>query len=256
MKKLLSLVLALAILTAALFSLSSCGGLTEKDLAVGEGACKYLETRSTEGRDLKYVMLTVKDYGSMIILLDATTAPKTVENFLKLVNEGFYDGLTFHRIIDNFMIQGGCTKGDGTGGSNETIKGEFSANGHKNNISHKYGVISMARSSGDETNNYGRDSASSQFFICNADASDSLDGEYAAFGYVIAGLGTVDKITDEVFPLTDYYEYYLNYMATGEYMYYYYWNSMGNGALSNKDAQPVIARIIEITEEEAMSYVK
>ena len=193
MKKLLSLVIALAILTASLLSLSSCGKLTEKDLAVGEGACKYLETRSTEGRDLKYVMLTVKDFGSMIILLDATTAPKTVENFLKLVNEGFYDGLTFHRIIDNFMIQGGCTKGDGTGGSNETIKGEFSANGYTNNIPHERGVISMARSNAP-------DSASTQFFICHEDAPH-LDGQYAAFGKVISGMEVVDAVCEAAQPL-------------------------------------------------------
>jgi peptidyl-prolyl cis-trans isomerase B (cyclophilin B) len=122
-------------------------------------------------------------------LLDRTTAPITVDNFVKLANEGFYNGLTIHRVKADFVIQGGCTKGDGTGGSSTTIKGEFSSNKYYgNDLSHIRGVISMARSGAS------MDSASSQFFICNADATN-LDGAYAAFGYVINGMSIVDAIT-------------------------------------------------------------
>ncbi len=134
-----------------------------------------------------YVEISVKDYGKMKLELDADVAPITVANFLKLVNEKFYDGLTFHRILSGFMIQGGDPEGNGTGGSKEQIVGEFSANGHENNISHKRGVISMARG------NYSMDSASSQFFIVHQD-STFLDGNYAAFGHVISGMSVVDAI--------------------------------------------------------------
>ena len=137
------------------------------------------------------IKIEVEDYGDIEVELDADTAPITVTNFIKLVNEGFYDGLTFHRIIDGFMIQGGDPKGNGTGGSDEKIKGEFSANGVENNISHKRGVISMARAS------YSMDSASSQFFIVHED-SEFLDGQYAAFGHVTSGMDVVDKICDKV----------------------------------------------------------
>ena len=130
--------------------------------------------------------IKVKDYGTIKLELDADTAPITVTNFVNLANKGFYDGLTFHRIIEGFMIQGGDPLGDGTGGSSKTIKGEFSENGIKNNISHKRGVISMARS---EDN----DSASSQFFIVHKD-SPHLDGLYAAFGHVTKGMNVVDKL--------------------------------------------------------------
>lgn len=113
--------------------------------------------------------ITVKDYGEIDVELDADTAPITVTNFVKLVQDNFYDGLTFHRIIDGFMIQGGDPNGDGTGGANEDIKGEFTNNGVKNDISHVRGTISMARGSDP-------DSASSQFFIVHED-STFLDGE-------------------------------------------------------------------------------
>ena len=134
-----------------------------------------------------YVEMIVKDYGTIQLELDADIAPITVTNFVNLVNEKFYDGLTFHRIIDGFMIQGGDPLGNGTGGSEETIKGEFSLNGVENSISHVRGVISMARSN----NSY--NSASSQFFIVQED-STSLDGGYAAFGRVIRGMEVVDEI--------------------------------------------------------------
>ena len=133
-----------------------------------------------------YVEINIKDYGTIKVELDADTAPITVTNFVNLIKDGFYDGLTFHRIIKDFMIQGGDPSGDGTGGSSEEIEGEFANNGIKNNISHKRGVISMARSQ-----DY--NSASSQFFIVHQD-STFLDGEYAGFGHVTEGMDIVDKI--------------------------------------------------------------
>ena len=144
----------------------------EKEMSVGENPV---------------VIITMKDGGEIVIELDPAAAPVSVANFLKLTDEGYYDGLTFHRIIPGFMIQGGCPDGDGTGGPDERIKGEFSENGWDNPISHKRGVISMARSNDP-------DSAGSQFFITNADAT-SLDGKYAAFGKVTSGMDVVDKIT-------------------------------------------------------------
>ena len=133
-----------------------------------------------------YVKITVKDHGDIVIRLRPDIAPETVKNFQTLVAGGFYDGLTFHRIYKNFMIQGGDPKGDGTGDSGTEIKGEFTANGFENNLKHVRGVISMAR--GNDP-----DSASCQFFICDA-TSAHLDGNYASFGYVMAGMDTVDSI--------------------------------------------------------------
>lgn len=141
-----------------------------------------------------HVEMEVKDYGTIKIELDADAAPITVNNFAKLVKEGFYDGLTFHRIISGFMIQGGDPDGNGTGGSSETIKGEFSENGVENPIKHVRGVISMARS-------MENDSASSQFFIMHEDA-DYLDGQYAAFGEVTEGMEVVDAICENT-PVQD-----------------------------------------------------
>lgn len=120
-----------------------------------------------------------------VITLYANDAPITCENFEKLVKEKFYDGLTFHRVVDGFMAQGGDPNGDGTGGSKETIKGEFSANGVENSLSHTRGVVSMARAND-------MDSASSQFFICYSDKDTFLDGQYAAFGMVTEGMDVVD----------------------------------------------------------------
>lgn len=130
--------------------------------------------------------IVVKDYGTIKLELDADTAPITVTNFVNLAKDGFYNGLTFHRIIEGFMIQGGDPLGNGTGGSDTNIKGEFELNGIKNDISHVRGVISMARSE-----DY--DSASSQFFIVQAD-STYLDKQYAAFGHVTEGIEVVDAI--------------------------------------------------------------
>jgi peptidyl-prolyl cis-trans isomerase B (cyclophilin B) len=132
------------------------------------------------------IELTIKGAGVIALELDTQNTPITTENFVNLVNEKFYDGLTFHRIIKGFMIQGGDPQGTGMGGSKNTIKGEFSLNGVKNPISHTRGTISMARSQM-------MDSASSQFFICDADAT-FLDGQYAAFGKVTSGLEVVDLV--------------------------------------------------------------
>lgn len=140
-----------------------------------------------------YADIDVKDYGTITVALSEEAAPETVKNFVSLAESGFYDGLTFHRIIDGFMIQGGDPNGDGTGGSDQTIPGEFSKNGFtSNNISHVRGAISMARS-----NDY--DSASSQFFIVQSD-STYLDGEYAGFGFVTDGMDVVDQICKDVKP--------------------------------------------------------
>ena len=135
---------------------------------------------------MKKVIIEMENGDVMKGELYPETAPITVANFEKLVNEGFYNGLTFHRVIPDFMIQGGCPKGNGTGGPGYTIKGEFEANGVKNDLKHTRGVMSMAR-----TND--PDSASSQFFIMHA-AAPSLDGNYAAFGIVTEGMDVVDKI--------------------------------------------------------------
>ncbi len=135
-------------------------------------------------------MIVVKDMGDIVVELDRDVAPITVDNFLELANSGFYDGTTFHRILKDFMIQGGDPDGNGTGSSSKTIKGEFEANGVKNDISHVRGVISMARNDAD------MDSASSQFFIVQTD-STYLDGYYAAFGHVISGMDVVDAIMEK-----------------------------------------------------------
>ena len=138
--------------------------------------------------------IQVKDYGTITVELDADTAPITVTNFVNLAKDGFYDNLTFHRIMDGFMIQGGDPNGNGTGGADQTIKGEFSSNGVENEISHTRGTISMARAQDP-------DSASSQFFIVQED-SDYLDGNYAAFGHVTSGMEIVDQICKDV-PVED-----------------------------------------------------
>lgn len=136
-----------------------------------------------------YIEIEVEGYGVIEATLYADIAPITVTNFITLIEEGFYDGLTFHRIIDGFMIQGGDPLGNGTGGSDNTIIGEFSSNGYVNDLSHTRGVLSMARSSA-------YDSASSQFFIMHSD-STYLDGSYAAFGLVTSGMDVVDAIVED-----------------------------------------------------------
>lgn len=154
-----------------------------EDVSVGEALAEGSYT----------AVIEVDGYGTITVELDAAAAPMTTENFVSLAQEGFYDGLTFHRIIEGFMIQGGDPYGDGTGGSEQTIQGEFSANGVENNLSHTRGAISMARS-----NDY--NSASSQFFIVHED-STFLDGNYAAFGYVMEGMEVVDAICADAEPI-------------------------------------------------------
>lgn len=141
-----------------------------------------------------HVKIKVKGYGTISVELDADIAPISVTNFVNLAKDGFYDGLTFHRIISGFMIQGGDPQGNGMGGSDETIKGEFSENGVDNSISHVRGTISMARSQD-------FNSASSQFFIMHQD-NPGLDGQYAGFGAVTDGMDIVDKICEDT-PVTD-----------------------------------------------------
>lgn len=162
----------------------------EENITQKENDNKKEEEKSMYSSGLHHAVIEIKDYGTIKLELDADTAPITVTNFANLVNEGFYDGLTFHRIIDGFMIQGGDPLGNGTGGSSKTIKGEFKVNGVDNNISHIRGVISMARSSF-------YNSASSQFFIVHED-SVFLDGQYAAFGKVTEGIEVVDKICKDI----------------------------------------------------------
>ena len=132
------------------------------------------------------VIIEMENGAKIKIELDRTAAPNTVNNFLSLANKGFYNGLIFHRVIPGFMIQGGCPDGTGMGGPGYSIKGEFAANGVKNPIKHKRGVISMARA-------MNPNSAGSQFFIMHQDAPH-LDGQYAAFGHIVEGMETVDAI--------------------------------------------------------------
>lgn len=160
---------------------------------------KKSEQKKTEASEellsgTHHAEIQVKDYGTITVELDADTAPITVTNFVNLAKDGFYDNLIFHRIMDGFMIQGGDPNGDGTGGADQTIKGEFSSNGVENEISHTRGTISMARAQDP-------DSASSQFFIVQED-SDYLDGNYAAFGHVTSGMEIVDQICKDV-PVED-----------------------------------------------------
>lgn len=175
----------IAILLAAILTLTFCGCSKRQS---------EFDSDTGSGYGTHHAVITVKDYGDIKLVLDGDTAPITVKNFVELAKSGFYDGLTFHRIIKGFMIQGGDPKGNGTGGSDKTIRGEFSKNGVENNISHKRGVISMARL---QDNN----SASSQFFIMHEDG-DYLDGSYAAFGHVTEGMDVVDKIAENT-PVTD-----------------------------------------------------
>ena len=190
-------------------------------LAGAEGLMGLLSGMTQQVKDLYedaiVVEIDIEGYGVITAELYPNVAPITVENFVKLVNEGFYDGLTFHRIIDGFMIQGGDPLGTGMGGSSETITGEFSANGIANPLLHERGVLSMARSSMPN-------SASSQFFIMHEDAPH-LDGSYAAFGRVISGMEIVDAICAQT-PVTD-----------------------GNGSVA-KENQPVInsIRVVDTAE--------
>ena len=189
MKKLLSICLAALLV----MSLAACNNIDQtvviavnKDSSAGDEA---------QGVGTHHAEIDIQDYGTITVELDGDAAPITVQNFMDLANAGFYDGLTFHRIISGFMMQGGDPNGNGTGGSENTIKGEFSANGVENTLSHTRGAISMARAQDP-------DSASSQFFICHAD-SIFLDGQYACFGYVTDGMDVVDAVCEAAQPTDD-----------------------------------------------------
>lgn len=164
----------------------------EQDNNVNQGSIDEKEN-NMYSTGTHHAEMVIKDYGTVKMELYADIAPITVANFAKLVNKGFYNGLTFHRIISGFMIQGGDPLGNGTGGSDEEIKGEFALNGVENSISHTRGTISMARASA-------YNSASSQFFIMHQDYT-GLDGAYAAFGKVTEGMEFVDKICEDVVPV-------------------------------------------------------
>lgn len=198
MKKRLCGILAICLATAAV--LAGCGKQGQGSDPVpggqprgGEGAEGQQESgQPAEQEQLlsgkHHIKINMKDYGTIEVELDADQAPITVTNFVNLAKDGFYDGLTFHRIIEGFMMQGGDPRGNGTGGSGQEIKGEFSENGVENTLSHTRGAISMARSSLP-------DSASSQFFIMHQDGT-ALDGKYACFGYVTSGMEIVDEICE------------------------------------------------------------
>lgn len=199
MKKLVYL-LAAVLFTAA--ALTACSGKDAKQNQQEESTQQNESTKQEEAEGKEellsgkhHVKINVKEYGMISVELDADSAPISVTNFMNLAKEGFYDNLTFHRIISGFMIQGGDPKGNGTGGSDKTIKGEFSENGVDNPLKHTRGAISMARSQN-------MDSASSQFFIVHKDSA-SLDGSYAVFGYVTEGMEVVDKICEAVQPIDD-----------------------------------------------------
>jgi len=191
----------LAVMMMVLFT--ACGGGSD---AAGTYTPPELDAKATY-----YADIDIEGYGVITVQLDQKAAPVTCANFVELAEGGFYDGLTFHRIIEGFMMQGGDPAGNGTGGSENNIVGEFSSNGYDNDLSHERGVISMARSSDPN-------SASSQFFICHEDAPH-LDGDYAAFGVVTGGLDVVDAVCEKAEP------------------------SDGNGTIPT-EAQPVIKSVI------------
>lgn len=173
---------------AIIVVLTGCGTAKDSEKTEGKTAKETQETTdyASKVKENPIVTITMSNDEKIVIELEPTVAPNTVANFIALVKDGFYDGLIFHRVIPDFMIQGGDPKGNGTGGPDYSIDGEFTSNGFENNMKHERGVISMARS--DDPN-----SAGSQFFIM-VNAASHLDGKYAAFGKVIAGMETVDAI--------------------------------------------------------------
>ena len=228
MKTTIKIIFALALTFVMAFSFTACGDENTSSLdttATQNSSSDYQSENQTSADNSTTVEgvvkaeIVIKKHGTIKLDLYADEVPETVANFVKLAKSGFYNGLTFHRIMEDFMMQGGDPEGDGTGGSDEDIKGEFSANGHRNNISHIRGTISMARS-GSQYEQYlsmgyklsdlpsdaqsdlkrAYNSGSSQFFICHAD-SLFLDGNYAAFGRVTDGMNIVDKICTESAPI-------------------------------------------------------
>lgn len=185
MKKTVSLILCLVL---TVFGFNACSSDNKTIAESNKTSTTSPATVASAGKH--NVQIVIKNYGTIELELNGDKAPITVNNFIKLAKSGFYDGLTFHRIIKGFVIQGGDPDATGRGGSEETIKGEFLSNGSSNDLKHTRGAISMARSSSP-------DSASSQFFICQQ-AQQSLDGNYAVFGYVTSGIEIVDKICDTV----------------------------------------------------------
>ncbi len=171
------------------------GASSTEALQEGASSTEALQEGTEALEASNYAKIEIQDYGSITVALNKEAAPKTVENFISLAESGFYNGLTFHRIIEGFMMQGGDPNGDGSGGSEQTITGEFTENGFENNLSHTRGAISMARS-------LDNDSASSQFFIVHQD-SLFLDGKYAVFGYVTEGMDIVDAVCSAAEPTDD-----------------------------------------------------
>ena len=197
MKRLIRII-CLLMLIASMIMMAGCGSSDSdagEPAAEQEQAAEEAAEETAEPIGIHHAEIEIADYGTIKLELDGDTAPVTVQNFMDLANSGFYDGLTFHRIMDGFMIQGGDPQGNGTGGSDKNIKGEFAVNGVENDISHVKGVISMARAQDP-------DSASSQFFITVAD-STFLDGQYAGFGHVTEGQDVADKIAADAQPLDD-----------------------------------------------------
>lgn len=199
MRRKVLLAMMAAVMTCVLFS--GCGEKnsskpvdekTAVEAGFSDGISDGVLDTSEQLSGKHHAEIVIKDYGTIAVELDADSAPITVTNFVNLAQEGFYDGLTFHRIMDGFMMQGGDPLGNGTGGASEKIKGEFASNGVDNGLSHTKGAISMARSSAP-------DSASSQFFIVETD-STFLDGEYAVFGYVTEGIEIVEQICADAKP--------------------------------------------------------
>lgn len=213
-KRITTKLLAGLLLGSVLFA--GCGSKTETTAKTEDAKAESQKEEAEELLSGTYTAeIVIKDYGTIVFDMDADRAPITVTNFVNLAEDGFYDGLTFHRIIDGFMMQGGDPNGNGTGGSDKNIKGEFKSNGVDNDQSHTRGAVSMARSND-------KNSASSQFFIVHED-SDFLDGEYAVFGYVTEGIEVVDEICTTV-PVED-----------------------GNGTVASEN-QPVIESITIISE--------
>lgn len=210
------LIIAIVVLWCTLPKATDSTSSSGNDIAAGGNSANAVVY---EAGKQYYADIVIKDYGTITVELDANAAPISVENFVNLASSGFYDGLTFHRIIEGFMMQGGSSDGKGYEGSSETIYGEFASNGwDQNNISHQRGVISMARATDPN-------SASSQFFIMH-ETSTHLDGDYAAFGRVIEGMDVVDAVCESAEP-TDI-----------------------NGTIP-ADAQPVIETIRIYTAEDA-----
>ena len=216
MKRFISLFLSVILLTSSLFSLSACKGKEDKKEGSDANFIDISDLNFTPEDGKCYAVIAVKDFGKIVVELLPDYAPITVEHFINVVNSGFYSGTTFHRILSDFMIQGGAPKSGSA--SVSPIVGEFYANGYTyNTLSHSRGVISMARTGV-------MDSATTQFFICNADYP-SLNGQYAAFGIVIIGMDVVDAITEHGMQYTSRYQ---------------------NGIIYDESKQPVIEKAMII----------